>query len=59
MLKPKYQCKQCKAEFEDAENSCSETAVKCPVCGSTDFKELRNANDVIEFLRNLRLSGGG
>ena len=59
MLKHKYQCKQCNSEFEDIENSCSETTVKCPVCGSTDFKKSSNSNDVVEFLRNLMLSGGG
>lgn len=59
MLKHKYQCKQCKSEFEDTENSCSESMVKCPICGSTDFKKLSNSNDVMEFLRNLMFSGGG
>ena len=58
----KYECKQCKTQFEAEKScgcSCSAEAPKCPQCGSTDLEIVEGLSKIRDFLKNLDFSGGG
>ena len=54
----KYECNECKAEFENPEYNFTGVEIKCPTCGSTNIKLLSLPDKIQELLSQLRLCGG-
>jgi len=55
-----YECNQCKSNFEEAEQNCSETSreIKCPSCGSTDITPSEAAAELLELINEMGRTGG-